>query len=211
MNSYTKQRDPSGDAAVEAFVGASLTATGLVSSVRVPPFSQPSTAPVTPVGRVLAVYVSEGDPVKKNQPVVKIDDRLLRLALARAKAVHSQAGAQYVALKGRLASLEAKQRQLRDAKERIAEGRRRLDQGRSQLARARRQLQAGRSQLATARERLEAQAAQLERLSRLAATLSKDRIVLVCLSGRGDKDIQIVEEALGGANAGTQPDGQERA
>ncbi|MDP3062042.1 MAG: tryptophan synthase subunit beta [Chloroflexota bacterium] len=32
---------------------------------------------------------------------------------------------------------------------------------------------------------------------KLAATLPADNIVLVCLSGRGDKDIQIVEEALG--------------
>jgi tryptophan synthase beta chain len=33
--------------------------------------------------------------------------------------------------------------------------------------------------------------------ARLAATLPAESIVLVCLSGRGDKDIQIVEEALG--------------
>jgi tryptophan synthase beta chain len=40
--------------------------------------------------------------------------------------------------------------------------------------------------------------------SRLARRLSRDRLILVCLSGRGDKDIHIVAEALGGS-----PPGQE--
>ena len=35
--------------------------------------------------------------------------------------------------------------------------------------------------------------------SRLAPQLSPDNIILVCLSGRGDKDIQIVAEASGAA------------
>jgi tryptophan synthase beta subunit len=35
---------------------------------------------------------------------------------------------------------------------------------------------------------------------RLAASLPQDRIVLVCLSGRGDKDIDTVAKALGGAH-----------
>lgn len=33
--------------------------------------------------------------------------------------------------------------------------------------------------------------------SQLAATLDKDKIVLICLSGRGDKDMDIVQETLG--------------
>ena len=32
----------------------------------------------------------------------------------------------------------------------------------------------------------------------LAATMSKDEIVVICLSGRGDKDVVTVREALGG-------------
>ncbi len=40
--------------------------------------------------------------------------------------------------------------------------------------------------------------------SRISRRLSKDRLIVVCLSGRGDKDIHIVAEALGGS-----PPGQE--
>jgi tryptophan synthase beta chain len=34
-------------------------------------------------------------------------------------------------------------------------------------------------------------------VEKLAPTLSSDKIIVVCLSGRGDKDVEVVAKALG--------------
>lgn len=38
--------------------------------------------------------------------------------------------------------------------------------------------------------------------AKLAKKMKKDEILVICLSGRGDKDVQTVRDALGGINNG---------
>jgi len=155
MNSFAKRRDPLGGAAVTARVEASLEATALASgssSTRIP--SEIATSPITPTGIVTRLFVTEGQPVKAGAALARIDDRLLRLALKRNRAVLSQANANVLVVEKNIADLEHKQRELDQAREQIADGRRQLDDGRAQLREGLAQIAQGERELAAEKAKL---------------------------------------------------------
>lgn len=159
MNSFAKGANPTGSAAVNAAVSASVNATSLRSGSVPVGRSLPAaiTSPIAPAGVVLNVYVSEGQHVGKGARLAKIDDRLLRLAVRRNVAATSQAKAQLLVINSKIAELEFKRRQLEDAKALLA-------QGKAQLANARVKLIAGLSKLSAAQAKLNAQAKKLSHL-----------------------------------------------
>ncbi len=158
MNSFAKQRNLLDGFAVTARVDARVEATALASgsgSTRIP--SQIATNPITPTGIVTRLFVTEGETVKAGAPLARIDDRLLRLALKRNRAVLSQARANVLIVEKRIAELEQKQRELDQAREQIAEGKDQLDEGRAQL-------NEGLAQISEGERELAAQKAQLSKM-----------------------------------------------
>ncbi|RJQ52547.1 MAG: HlyD family efflux transporter periplasmic adaptor subunit [Actinobacteria bacterium] len=155
MNSFAKQRNVLHGVAVTARVDARVEATALAAgsgSTRIP--SQIATNPITPTGIVTRLFVTEGETVKAGAPLAKIDDRLLRLALKRNRAVLSQARANVLVVEKNIAELEQKQRELDQARDQIADGKEQLDEGRAQLNDGLAQISQGERELAAQKAQL---------------------------------------------------------
>lgn len=158
-----RQMPPPGDPPVmppqKPFVHA-VAATGILEAL-----SENVAIGVPQPGLVTEVFVKVSDPVKKNQPLLKLDDRELLAEQLSTQAQQEISRAQIAVSEAQLAKLEAQLARLHSVDDNRAVSRDDLDNRKQDVAVAQAQLAAAKAQLAASETSLQRIALLIERLT----------------------------------------------